>query len=334
VKELRHARIFRRLSSVAVIFRFIRDAHFPKVLHVLFTNQEQSGNHRFIVFRHDAARKSARTGVCGMFIQRLSSTLLGVAFVISIAAAPAMAQSTLEVVGTGDGIDVLRSLGKAFSAENKSVFIDVPPSIGSGGGIAAVGSGKSVLGRVARKLTDTETASGLVYKPVALLPSAIFVNPNAGVKSVTTAQLANIFTGQIQNWKEVGGADMRIRVVRREDSDSTLIVLRASMPSWKDLAITEKSKMAMTTQEAIASVREVPGAVGWGPFSKDLETGLTVLKIDGKFPTDEGYPSNVTLALIYNKSTVTPEAKTFVEFCETKKAREIIARLGSVPAIR
>jgi phosphate transport system substrate-binding protein len=269
-----------------------------------------------------------------MFIQRLCSTLLGAAFVISIAAAPAMAQSTLEVVGTGDGIDVLRSLSKAFSAENKSVFIDVPPSIGSGGGIAAVGSGKNVLGRVARKLTDTETASGLVYRPVALLPSAIFVNPNSGVKSLTTAQLANIYTGQIQNWKEVGGADMRIRVVRREDSDSTLSVLRASMPGWKDLTITEKSKMAMTTQEAVASVREVPGAIGFGPFSKELETGLTVLKIDGKYPTDEGYPSNVTLALIYNKSTVTPEAKTFVEFCETKKAREIIARLGSVPVVR
>ena len=76
-----------------------------------------------------------------------------------------------------------------------------------------------MLGRVARKLTDTEIASGLVYKPVAILPSAIFVNPNAGVNSLTTKQLASVFTGQIQNWKEVGGADVRIRVVRREDSD-------------------------------------------------------------------------------------------------------------------
>ncbi len=269
-----------------------------------------------------------------MFMRRISLKLAGAAVAVSFWAAPALAQSTLEVVGTGDGIDVLRSLGKAFSAENKSVFIDIPPSIGSGGGIAAVGSGKSVLGRVARKLTDTETASGLIYKPVALLPSAIFVNPNAGVKSLTTAQLANIFTGQIQNWKDVGGADMRIRVVRREDSDSTLTVLRSSMPGWKDLAITEKSKMAMTTQEAVASVREVPGAIGFGPFSKELEAGLTIVKVDGKYPTDDGYPSSATLALIYNKTTVTPEAKTFVEFCKTRKARDIIARLGSVPAQR
>jgi phosphate transport system substrate-binding protein len=269
-----------------------------------------------------------------MFMRRMSLMLTGAALAVAISAAPALSQATLEVVGTGDGVDVLRALGKAFSTENKAVFIDIPPSIGSGGGIAAVGSGKSMLGRVARKLTDTEVASGLVYQPVALLPSAIFVNSNAGVKALTTKQLAGVFTGQIQNWKEVGGADVRIRVVRREDSDSTLTVLRASMPGWKDLAITEKSKTAMTTQEAVSSVREVPGAIGWGPFSKDLETGLSILKIDGKYPTDDGYPSAATLALIYNKTTVTPEAKTFVEFCETKKAREIIAHLGSVPVQR
>ena len=102
-----------------------------------------------------------------MFTRQISLTFLGAVMAASIWAAPALSQSTLEVVGTGDGIDVLRALGKAFSTENKSVFVDIPPSIGSGGGIAAVGSGKSVLGRVARKLTDTEKASGLVYRPVA-----------------------------------------------------------------------------------------------------------------------------------------------------------------------
>jgi phosphate transport system substrate-binding protein len=292
------------------------------------------GNQRFILFRQDAAPID-REREQAMFIQQMPLRIFGAVLAATVWAMPALSQSpTLEVVGTGDGIDVLRALGKAFSAENKTVYIDIPPSIGSGGGIAAVGSGKSVLGRVARKLTETETASGLIYKPVAILPSAVFVNPNAGVKSLTTVQLANIFSGQILNWKEVGGDDMRIRVVRREDSDSTLTVLRASMPGWKDLTITEKSKMAMTTQEAVTSVREVPGAIGFGPFSKDLETGLTVLKIDGKYPTDAGYPSGATLALIYTKATITPEAKTFVEFCETRKARDVIARLGSVPVQR
>jgi len=68
----------------------------------------------------------------------------------------------LSVVGTGDGIELLRALGASYSADNPQISILVPPSIGSGGGLAAVGGDKEVLARVARPLTDSERALGLV----------------------------------------------------------------------------------------------------------------------------------------------------------------------------
>src|SRR5215204_5017330 len=144
--------------------------------------------------------------------------------------------------------------------------VTIPPSIGSGGGIAAVGAGKASLGRVARTLTEAELGRGLVYTPVLRLPSAIFVHPSAQATDLTAAQLVDIYAGKITNWKEVCGTDLRIRVVRREEADSTLTVLRDSMPGWKDLAITERSKLATSTQEAIETVRLVEGAIGFGPF--------------------------------------------------------------------
>ncbi len=257
---------------------------------------------------------------------------LAAALVIFGFSAPAVAESNyLEIVGTGDGIDVLRALGAEFMEHEKPIHIEIPPSIGSGGGIAAVGSGKAILGRIARKLSDAEIATGVIYKPIARLPSAFFVNLSAGVTSLTTKQLLAIYAGQVTNWKEVGGADLRIRVVSREDTDSTLTVLRAAMPGWKDLVITDKSKTATTTQEAIETVRDVRGTIGFGPFSRPLESGMTVLKIDGRYPTDAQYPSSVELALIYMEATVTPEAREFVKFTTTPKARSIVAGLGSVP---
>jgi phosphate transport system substrate-binding protein len=261
------------------------------------------------------------------------NALAGV-FVLAIGLCPAGAQAqtrALDIVGTGDGIDVLRAIGASFMEQDISVRVEISPSIGSGGGIAAVGSGKAVLGRVARKLTDAESASGIVYKPIARLPSAFFVNPGVGARSVTSEQLAALYSGGITNWKEVGGADLRVRVVRREDTDSTLTVLRASMPGWHDLAITEKSKTASTTQEAVDTVREVPGAIGFGPFSTPLEQGLTVLRIDGRYPTDAEYPSNVVLALIYMKNMQDADALAFLKFVDTPKVKEVIASLGSVP---
>ncbi len=261
---------------------------------------------------------------CRQLICSIATSLI---ITTSVLAAP----NELSIVGTGDGIDILRALGSAFMAENKSIWIDVPPSIGSGGGIAAVGSDKAVLGRVARSLTDAEAAAGIQYEPFAKLPSAIYVHPSTGVTSLTNAQLADVYAGRVKNWNQVGGADLRIRVVRREDGDSTLVVLRATMPRWKDLVITDMSKMATTTQDAIDTVRDVPGTIGFGPFTRTLETKTVVLKIDGHYPTDAGYPSSVILALIYKDTTITPSAHAFIEFLGSEKARGIIGQFSGVP---
>jgi phosphate transport system substrate-binding protein len=237
----------------------------------------------------------------------------------------------LSVVGTGDGVDLLRALGAAYTADHPDTNIIVPPSIGSGGGVAAVGSEKEVLARIARPLSDSEKEAGLIATPVFRLPSAFFVHRSAGVSSLTTAQLADIYNGKVTNWRDVGGQDMRIKVVRREDQDSTLLVLRQSMPGWKDLTITEKSKMAVTTQECIDTVKEVPGAIGFGPFTKALEMELSVLKIDGHHPTDRAYPSAVTLSFVHKESTVTPDAKRFIGYMKAAKAKTVLTSMGGVP---
>ena len=141
----------------------------------------------------------------------------------------------LSVVGTGDGIDLLRALGAAYTADHPETNVIVPPSIGSGGGIAAVGSNKEVLARAARPLSDSEKEAGLIATPVFRLPSAFFVHRSAGVTSLTSAQLADVYSGKITNWKDVGGAG-RAHQGRapRGCQDSTLQVLRQSMPGWKD----------------------------------------------------------------------------------------------------
>src|SRR5436853_7857887 len=81
----------------------------------------------------------------------------------------------LSVVGTGDGIDLLRALGAAYTADHPDTNVVVPPSIGSGGGVAAVGANKEVLGRIARPLSDPEKKGRLVAVPVFPLPCAFLL---------------------------------------------------------------------------------------------------------------------------------------------------------------
>lgn len=242
-----------------------------------------------------------------------------------------LAAAELSVVGTGDGIDLLRAISTAYVGKHPGATVDVPPSIGSGGGIAAVASGKEIMARIARPLSESEKAAGLVAYPVMRLPSAFYIHPDTGVSNITAAQLADIFAGKIVNWREVGGPDKRIRVVRREDSDSTLTALRQLMPGWRDLAITERSKTATTTQEAVESVRDVDGTIGFGPYSTGLEGPVKVLRIDGRYPTDDAYPSAVTLALVTKRGASTSLADDFLGFARSEEARAILRRMGGVP---
>ena len=75
--------------------------------------------------------------------------LFAVAVCVALAAVPTSATEKLAIVGTGDGVEVLKALGAAFSSENPDIGIDVPPSIHSAWGIREVSQGNAILGRIA-----------------------------------------------------------------------------------------------------------------------------------------------------------------------------------------
>lgn len=253
------------------------------------------------------------------------------AALFALASIPAAFSAGLTVVGTGDGLDMLRALSAVYQAESGRA-VAMPASIGSGGGIAAVAAGTDQLARAARPLKDSEREAGLIAVPIAEIPSAFFVHPSAGVTQLTAAQVAAIYAGAIDSWSDVGGAPVKIKVVRREDADSTLQVLRASMPGWKTLEITARSKTAVTTQDAIETVRNVEGAIGFGPFSASLTPDTVVLAIDGRNPTDPGYPSAVELSLVYHKDRVSQDIRDFVAFCQSDYGMRLMSAFGAVPA--
>jgi phosphate transport system substrate-binding protein len=258
--------------------------------------------------------------------------LYSLALCFTLAAAPGSAAETLAVVGTGDGIEVLKAVGAAFTSQNPEIKVTVPPSIHSSGGVRAVAAGDAIVGRIARPLEKEERGLGLRVIPVFLQPTVFFAHRSANVKSLTADQLVGIFSGTVRNWREVGGDHVRVRVVRREQVDSSLAVLRNTLPGWKELKFNEdRSKLATTTQEAFDSVEQHEGAIGFGPYSRDLDKRFTVLRVNGLHPTDSNYPSAVTLSLIYRDATATEAARKFIDFVFTEKAQEVVRELGGIP---
>lgn len=243
---------------------------------------------------------------------------------LALCCTPAHAED-ITIVGTGDGVSALKGIAEAFTA-SAGVNVAIPDSIGSGGGIKAVAGDQAKIARVARKLKEKE--AGLTYTPFAKMPVVFFVHASVAVDSLSVQQINDIYAGKITDWKAVGGGDQKIRVVRREDGDSSLDALKETLPGFKDVAITEQSKTALKTGEMVDLIKEKADTIGFGPADVAIAKGLKIVKIDGKLPADPGYPCFTTVAFVYKEANNTGDIKKFVEFATSPAAQEPIAKAG------
>jgi len=256
----------------------------------------------------------------------LSSIVLACLLVFPVSA---LAEE-LAIPGTGDGVAVLESSSAAFE-QKTGVSVRVPKSIGSGGGVKAVGNGMAELARVARGIKDKEQHFGLSYQALFNVPTVFLVNKEMSVENLTAQQVLDIFSGKISNWKDVGGEDRGIFVVRREKGDSSLDNLTKTFPGFSDEMITQKAYTVPKTPNMVAQVQNRKYCIAFGPFDVALANDLKVLKVDGKVPGEADYPYFGTIGLVYKKESLMGVAKQFVEFATSEKAHAAIRKTGGLP---
>ncbi len=263
---------------------------------------------------------------------RKKTAILALTILLPFYVATAQAATEeITVVGTGDGMLILKSISTAFTEYNPDVVVSVPPSIGSGGGIKAVGADKYAVGRVAREIKDKEKHLGLSYLPIARIPVVFFVNKSAGVDDLTAQQIADIYSGKITDWSEVGGNDGKIRVVRRGDGDSSLNVLRNTFPGFKDLVFTNRAKETVTTQENVETVASKAGTIGFGPYADALAADVQIVMVGGVSAIDANYPSTGVLAVIFKEPSNKGNVAKFLAFASSTAAHEAITSANGLP---
>jgi len=255
--------------------------------------------------------------------------VLSLLVVVVLISLPAFAEE-IAIPGTGDGVAVLDEIGKAFT-EKTGVVVLVPKSIGSGGGVKAVGNDRVNLGRVARGIKDKEKHFGLSYKAIFTVSTVFFIHQSVSIDNITAQQVLDIFSGKITNWKEVGGSDNAIVVIRREDGDSSLGNLKKTFPGFKDITITENATKAPKTPVMVAQVQNREHSIGFGPYDVAVANNLKVLKINSKSAADKGYPYFGTIGLIYKDKNLTGITKDFVEFAVSPNVHDAIKKAGGKP---
>ena len=227
---------------------------------------------------------------------------------------------------------VISALGEAFQADTGITV--TYNATGSGAGIQAVQEGRCDIGLSSRDLKDEEKASGLEGKILAYDGIAIIVNPQNPVSDLNLETIAKIYTGEITNWKEVGGDDAEIVLIGREAGSGT----RDGFESITDTKDKCQYRQELTsTGDVITTVASNPNAIGYASLASVKDT-VKALTVNGVTPSEEtikdgSYVVQRPFVLVTKKDTKLSEsAQKFFDYITSESAREIISDSGVVPA--
>ena len=247
--------------------------------------------------------------------------------------APAALSGTVATDGSTSMEKVIGALGEAFMEANSGVnFTYNPP--GSGSGITAVSEGRCDIGLSSRALKDSEVASGLVGTVLAYDGIAVIVNPANTVEDLDIETIAKIYTGEITNWSEVGGADAEIVLVGREAGSGT----RSGFEELTETVDKCKYRQELTsTGDVITAVAQNPDAIGYASLAS-VKDSVKALKVAGVTPTEETVKDGTYLIqrpfVLVTKEDValSPVAQAFFDYATKGQANDIITASGVVPA--
>ncbi len=228
---------------------------------------------------------------------------------------------------------VIGTLGEAFEAENGGVTFTYNPT-GSGSGIQAVSEGRCDIGLSSRALKDEEKSNGLTETVLAYDGIAIIVNPENPVSDLTLENIADIYTGKITDWKDVGGSEGEIVLIGREAGSGT-------RDGFESITKTEDScqyrQELTSTGDVITTVSSNPNAIGYASLASVKDT-VKAVSVDGVEPTEESvkdgtYKVQRPFVLVTKSGTELSEAaQKFFDFALSEEAREYITSAGVVPA--
>ena len=226
---------------------------------------------------------------------------------------------------------VIGTLGEAFT-EKEGINVTYNPT-GSGSGIQAVSEGRCDIGLSSRALKDDEKAA-LTETVVALDGIAMIVNPENPVSDLTVEQIADIYTGKITNWSEVGGNDAEIVLIGREAGSGTRDGFE-SITGTKDAC--QYRQELTSTGDVITAVAQNPDAIGYASLAS-VKDSVKALKVAGVTPSEETVKDGTYLIqrpfVLVTKEGVelSPVAQAFFDYATKGQANDIITASGVVPA--
>jgi phosphate transport system substrate-binding protein len=271
----------------------------------------------------------------------VSAVLIVAALTLSACAKSGVASTTqLTVTGSTTLLPIAEVSAEDFMAADPGTRVLVS-GVGSSAGIEAVSKGTCDIGTSSRDLkpaeSATQTLDGITFRlvdtPVARDAIAVIVNPGNPVSSLTSTQVADIFSGQIKNWSQVGGPDLEIGLVNRDEASGTRQAFLDLVMKGRDFDPTA-AVLPGTGQvrSVVAQSRIAIGYISLGFVDKTVRA----LTINGVTPTeatvaDKTYPISRVLHFL-TKGQPQGLAKRFIDFVLSPQIQDkVVPDAGFLP---
>jgi len=254
------------------------------------------------------------------------------------------ASDHISISGSTTVLPAVSKTADSFHAETGKVV--VVNAGGSGSGFNQLAEGQTDIGMMSRDITDEEKSQfpDIRFTPIAIgrdavapvVSSEIF---EAGIKSLTLTEIAAIYRGDIDNWKEVGGPDKAIFVIDKESSSGTRqTFMKVIMGNSKASALGADLVIGSNNEEqtAITQSDSAIGMLSHAWFNDDVK-GIAIETKDGKFITPTldmirsgRFPITRDLNIII-RGDVTPDTQEFVDYLLSARGQSFVAASGYIP---
>ena len=244
---------------------------------------------------------------------------------------PAALTGTVSTDGSTSMEKVIGALSESFMAQNSGVTVNYNPT-GSGSGITAVQGGTCDIGLSSRALKDEEKSAGLKETVLAYDGIAIIVHPDNPVSDLSVEQIAKLYTGEITNWKDVGGNDAEVVLIGREAASGTRDGFE-SITGTKDKC--QYRQELTSTGDVITAVSQNPDAIGYASLAS-VKDSVKALNVDGVTPSeatvkDGSYKVQRPFVLVTMEGKeLSPAAQAFFDYAISSDAASIIAKAGAM----
>jgi len=241
-------------------------------------------------------------------------------------------KGTLRIAGGTAHIPVMKEAAKRIMTFNGDIQIIIAGG-GSGVGIKQVGEGLVDIGNSGRKPTDKEINKyQLKMFKWAIDGVGVVVNPGNKVKALSKAQLIDIFSGKINNWKSIGGVDKAINVYTRDKASGTRAVF------WKKALdkgeITAKANFVVSNGAMKSAISSDPYAIGYVSVGY-IDESVAPVALGGVVPTLENVKQGkyqIARGLYSNtKGEPSGLTKKFIDFIFSPEGQKIASEKGFIP---